>query len=116
MAKDSPITIADNWLRWEHKFIGVTCVDATGNPADLTGLALVWELVQSRGDTVALLSKTTAGGQITLIGNSLAKIEILHADYASLPGGTYFYTLWDKDDELVIAFGDAVLQEAGPSV
>lgn len=64
-----------------------------GPPVDQTGMSASLTLYD-RGTAAALASLTTANGGIApLDASGEIRIDLMHPDYAALPGGQYAYRL-----------------------
>lgn len=113
MAIESSISKALGWWLHERKNFDYTVVDDAGDAVDLTGLALEWRLLTSRAASPALIEKTTGAG-ISVVGasNNIARVQIEVADYGDIRAGTYYCELWDRDADLLLSYGDVVLQQA----
>ena len=121
-AKEARIAESHHWMIGEDRTIRIDVLQSDDvTPQAMTGWALTWELLDKRGGTV-LLSKTTAAGGIT-IGNGdatddRATIPVADTDLEAVASlavpGTFFHVLrrTDAGSEAVLAFGDAVIQEA----
>lgn len=112
MSVESPITREHGWHRFETKNLRFTITDSAGDPVNLNGVVLQWLLLRQQGDaeSTAYLNKTTSSG-ITVDGDDddIAVVAIDDSEYDSLNAGTYHHELWDRDNDVLLAFGDAVL-------
>jgi hypothetical protein len=113
MSIESPILRSYGWHRYEDKTIAITVLDSAGAAVNLSAVALRWVLLKSQGGTV-LLQKVKPG-TITVSGASSNVVNIpvvAPTDYAApLVAGVYAHELWDEDNDLLLAFGDAWLNE-----
>lgn len=84
-------------------------ITVTGGP--LTGQALRWILFRSIYES-PLVTKTTAGGAITIDGTDTAVVDIEAEDTSALLPGTYDHRLerTDEGSETVLSYGWAVLE------
>ena len=63
--------------------IAITCVDATGNPKDITGDEVEFKLLDYQGATTALLTLTSPDGQIVFVDPTNGRVDVI-----LLPGDT----------------------------
>lgn len=118
-AVESAIAESQHWFIGEDRTFVYAVTDSAGAAQNMTGWSLTWELLDRRGGTV-VLTKSTSGSGITLGNgagtNDYATVTIADTDTEALTGGpgTYHTVLrrTDAGSEVVLAFGDAVLQEA----
>ena len=112
MARRAHITIEAGWFRHEVKTIEIA-VDDGADPVNLTGLTLEWAVRRARGSSTAYLTKATGSGiTVTGVGSEIATIAIATTDYASLVAGVHYHELWDRSNDLLLAYGDVHLQDA----
>ena len=109
MSVESPITQSMGWRRFETKQIRITVVDDADAAVDLDGLSLQWLLLRQAGDAEsrAYLNKTS----ITVEGDddNIAVITVDDSEYDDVPAGFYYYEMWDRTNDVMLAYGDAVL-------
>jgi len=83
-----------NFTTWsgDDKVLTVTVTDGSGTATNLTGATINYELQALPPDGVALLTKTTGGGGISITDAAAGTFEITiaAADTASL-SGVYFH-------------------------
>lgn len=112
MSVESPITSAYGWHRYETRNIDITVTDSAGTNVDLDGLSLQWLLLRQAGDAEsrAYLNKTSVSGiTVTGVSDQVARIAIDDSEYDDLPAGYMYHELWDRDNDVLLAYGDAVL-------
>ncbi len=119
MSTYAPITAAKGWFIGEDKTMQFAVSDSNGDPQNMTGWALEWVIRRAPESSSTLITtKTTGAGDITLSNglgtNDYALVTIADADTVGLAPATYHYTLRRTDDgsEQVLAYGEAVLQQA----
>lgn len=117
-AVESPVTEAQHWFIGEDRSLRYDVTSDGTTPQTMTGWALTWELLDRRGGTV-LITKTTVSGITIGTGSGTddrATVAVSDTDTEALTGGagTYHTVLrrTDAGSEVVLAFGDAVLQKA----
>lgn len=124
-AVEAKIQESEHWFIGEDRSIVIDVTSDGTTPQTMTGWALTWELLTQRGGTV-LITKATGGSGITIGNgsgtNDRATVVVTDVDTEGdgtandppLDPGTYFHVLrrTDSGSESVLAFGDAVLQEA----
>lgn len=107
-----------NWFIGEDKTINIDVNQSDGTtPQAMTGWALTWELKDSPNGAIKV-SKTVGSGITIGNGdgtNDRAAIAIADTDTEPLNPGTYYHQLRRSDagNEVIQAFGDAVLRESG---
>lgn len=125
-AVEARIAESEHWFIGEDRTLVFDVTSDGTTPQTMTGWALTWEMLERRGGNSVLISKTTGAAQITISNgagtNDRATVAITDVDTEGdgtdndppLDPGTYFYVLrrTDAGSESVLAFGDAVLQEA----
>lgn len=90
----------------------------TGTPQNITGWALSWMLKKRQTDTdaAAKVTKTTAGGTISMTtpGSGVCEVGISDTDIDALPAGLYWHELkrTDAGSETVLIYGTFVLKQA----
>ena len=109
MSIESPITAAYGWHRFETKALAFTITDASDVAVNLTGVSLQWLLLRQAGDAEsrAYINKTSA----TISGGSsnIATVTVDDSEYDTVEAGYYYYELWDRDNDVLLAYADAVL-------
>lgn len=108
---------SDRWFTNEDRGIGYTCQDGAGDPVVMTGWALSWVMKRnaSDADASAILTKTTAGGGITLTSASRARVVIAAGDTdGTVRPRQYWIELkrTDAGNERVLARGLGKLQRS----
>lgn len=112
-AKEAPIRESEHLFIGEDRTIRIDVVQSDDTtPQAMTGWSLTWELLNRRGGTV-LITKTPSIGNGSATDDR-ATITITDTDTEAIDPGTYFHVLrrTDAGGEAVLAFGDAVIQEA----
>lgn len=111
MSKDSPIRQSDNWFIGEDRDLRYTVLDASAVAVNISGWTLEWVLREKPWGATALITKTPA---LTTPGSGICTVSIADDDTINLQPGIYYYTLrrTNAGAETVLAFGDAVLQQA----
>lgn len=120
MAIRADIKVTDEWRRYENKTIRITCFQSDGVTAyDLSVISvgdLQWKLLRHVGSATAYIEKSNAvGGGIMIsgAGSNVAEIEIVgDTDYDDVPAGVHAHELWDRDNDLLLSYGDAWLLHA----
>lgn len=115
--------IPSDWYIGEDKIFAFTIYQKTSagvlttTPQAITGWALRWDVrrYDSEADP-AVLSKSTAGGTITITDgpNGQGQIALADTDTDALPSRVYRHALKRVDDgsETVLLFGNAILKRA----
>ncbi len=115
MSKTAPITVDDHWFIGEDRTLRFSVTDAVGLPLSISGWTLEWVLRERPWGAQALVTKTTGAGiTITDAPNGVCEVALADDDTIALAPGAYFHTLrrTNAGFETVLAFGDAVLQQA----
>ncbi|MGH9202203.1 MAG: hypothetical protein ACRD2A_13320 [Vicinamibacterales bacterium] len=115
MSKEANIAKTDNWFVGEDRTFIFTVNNAADSGAEnITGWALEWVLRKDADATAAIITKTVAGGGITIpVGtDGKANVLVLDDDTVNLEPGTYYHTLrrTDGGQETVLSFGTATLR------
>lgn len=110
MSVESPITAAYGWHRYETKALAFTITDSADAAVNLTGVSLQWLLLRQAGDAEsrAFINKTSA--TISGASSNIATVTVDDSEYDTVPAGHFYYELWDRDNDVLLAYGDAVLQ------
>ena len=75
----------------DTKVLVVSVVDVTGQPVDITGTLIRWQLAKSVRDAAALIEKSVDDGiEITDLPGGLFTVTLNPADTLQLTG-TYYY-------------------------
>jgi hypothetical protein len=102
------------WRRYEKRRFRCSITDGAGNPIDLTGVQLEFQLRRSHRDTTVAFKRLPAeflppeipaGGTVP----SLAVWEISDTESGALQGGWYFGQLWDRSNDDCLASGGVIL-------
>jgi len=120
MAIESPISRAHRWFTGEDKTLKFPVYQGDDvTPQDVTGWGLTWILRRKDADAdPALLVKTpTITGTYNAtpaLNTQRVEVSIVDTDTENFAAGTYRYSLKRTDDgsETILAYGDAVLQQA----
>ncbi len=112
MSIRSPITQTMRWYRYEDKTLDFTILDTDGDPVDLSGVDLSWRVLREAGSATVLYEKESP--DITVMGadNNVARIEVEADEYDDLPAGIHYHVLWDRTNNLLLAEGEAWLNDA----
>lgn len=110
---ESPILASHGWHRFASQVFTVTITNAAGTAVDISGYTLQWLLLRQGGDAEsrAYINKTTAAG-ITVINDAsdnIATFTVDDSEYATVPAGYFYHELWDRGNDVLLAYGDAVL-------
>ncbi len=96
----------------EDKKLTFDITDDVDQPLDLTDSQATWVLASTLGATDVVLTKTIAGGSISIVGTTY-EVIIYATDTTTLPSGKYQHELRMVDSSgsiSVLATGDAVLK------
>lgn len=109
-AVEAPILASHQWHRYETTSLAFTVTDAAAAAVNLSALSLQWLLLRQGGDAEsrAYINKTSAS--ISGSGSSVATFAIDDSDFtATILAGYYQYEFWDRTNDRLLAYGDAVL-------
>jgi len=109
MSVESPITASHGWRRFETKAFAFTITDSADAAVNLTGVSLQWLLLRQAGDAEsrAYINKTSA--TISGASNNIATVTVDDSEYDDIPAGYYWHELWDRDNDVMLCYGDVVL-------
>jgi hypothetical protein len=121
MAIESAILRDDNWFQYERKTLRILVTESDGLTAvDLSTVPpgkLEWRLLRQRGSPTTYMTKNNGvSGGITFEGddNEIALVAIEsdspNSDYAGVPAGKHYHELWDRENDVLLTFGLAVLR------
>lgn len=113
MSRETHIDATYGWHRFETKSLRFTITDDADAAVDLDGLSLQWLLLRQAGDAEsrAYMNKTSSSG-ITIVddaNDNIAVVSIDDSEYDDVPSGVYYYELWDRSNDVMLAYGDAWL-------
>lgn len=115
MARRADITSSHEWFRFEAKNIDIRVLDSAGDAVDLTSLDLEWTVRRTAGSASAVLTVTpsaVAHSSDTGGVKSVARCAVATGDYGSLTAGVWHHELWDRGNDVLLAYGDVHLREA----
>jgi hypothetical protein len=103
-----------SWYRGEDVVLTDSIKDAGGAAVNITGWSLQFTLKKAYGDAAAVLTKSTAGGGITITNGpgGVLQVTIASADTASLEVRTYVYDIQriDAGSRAVLSIGNATIK------
>jgi len=111
MAKNSPITEAHNWFTNEKKVFVFTLE----GESDITGWTMEWVFRSHPQEDGYIIKKTTTDDVVVTDGpGRVVQVTIHAADTAALDpvDGAHALRRIDSNNEILLTFGDAMLQQA----
>lgn len=113
MSKHEPITEEARWFTGETKLPTWTILDEAGQPVNVSGAGqLRFLLATGKGQPPLIDKASGAGIAVSGAGSNIVAVTVDDSEYDDVPWGVYYYTLWDVTNDLVLAEGRAVLQQA----
>lgn len=115
MSIRADITADHQWHRYEKKDLAIVVLDDAGAAVDLTAIALEWRIVRDKDSEILLTKKSTVASGITKSGSptqNIATVHVLASEYEGtipLAYGIYRHELWDRSNDLQLAYGTAML-------
>lgn len=114
--KRNDVTLEQNVFNDEDRPWHIRVTDSAGDPQNLTGFTLIWELLDKLGGAV-LIAKS--GADITLANgagtNDEARVSVPDTDLETAAPTTaiYFYNLrrTDTDNEGVLVYGNVLITD-----